>query len=145
MVQFLKTEGNQSVVGGFQRGSISKVQRKGKKLGLREIGKGQTKGSVEEFIQEFELLVSQAPNIMQEQLLGYFLAGLQVKIRNQIRPHNPKELMRAMEIALDLGENGTMEKGGGMIQQTSQSHYHGRNGGVNENRELQGGARGCRI
>jgi len=65
------------------------------------LAKVKQKVSVEEFIQEFELLVSQAPNMMEEQLLGYFLAGLQVKIRNQIQLHIPKELMRAMEITLD--------------------------------------------
>lgn len=57
---------------------------------------------MEEYIQEFEALVAQAPNTPEEQLVGYFLAGLQIKIRNQIRPHDPKELMRAMEITLDL-------------------------------------------
>jgi len=38
----------------------------------------------------FELLVSQAPQTGEEQLLGYFFVGLQSKIRNQIRSNDPK-------------------------------------------------------
>ena len=67
---------------------------------------------MDEYIQELELLVSQAPQTRDEQLLGYFFAGLQSKIRNQIRPHDPKELMRAMEIALDVEESFREEKWG---------------------------------
>jgi len=57
-------------------------------------------------------------------LLGYFLAGLQAKIRNQIRPHYPMELMKAMKIALDFGEEDMMKKEGGQIQKTVQTCYH---------------------
>lgn len=38
----------------------------------------------------------------EEQMLGYFLAGLRTDIRSQVRPHDPKELNRAMEIACDI-------------------------------------------
>jgi len=61
-------------------------------------------GRVEEYIQEFEGLVSQAPQIAKEQFLGYFFA--------MIRPHDPKEVMRLMEIALDVEEAIKEEKGG---------------------------------
>jgi len=52
--------------------------------------------------------------------------------------------MRAMEIALDLGEDGKMEKGGGMIQRTSQSLYQGRMGVLTKtenSKGVQGAAR----
>lgn len=51
------------------------------------------------YVQEFEVLMVQAPATMEEQLLGYFLARLRQDIRNQVRPYDPKELTRAMEIA----------------------------------------------
>ena len=47
----------------------------------------------------------------EKQLLGYFFVGLQPKIQNQIIPHDPKEVMRAMEIALDVEETFKEEKG----------------------------------
>jgi len=65
---------------------------------------------MQDYIQEFVLLVSQAPTVQGEQLMGYFLAGLQPKIKQQLRPHNPKELARAMEIALDLEETTYHER-----------------------------------
>jgi len=40
------------------------------------LAKIKQQGSLEDYIQEFELLVSQAPNITEEQMMGYFLAGL---------------------------------------------------------------------
>lgn len=61
-------------------------------------------GSVEDYIQEFERLVAQATELTEEQLLGYFYAGLQGNIRSQIRPHNPRELLRAMDIAREVEE-----------------------------------------
>jgi len=62
-------------------------------------------------------LVSQAPQTGDEQLLGYFSIGLQSKICNQIRPHDPKELMRAMEIAQDV-EDVSYEKKNGAVMGT---------------------------
>jgi len=79
---------------------------------FEKLAKLKQNGRVEEYIQEFEGLVSQARSIGEEQLLRYFFAGLQPKIRNQIRPHDPKEVMREMEIALDVEEAFKEEKGG---------------------------------
>jgi len=45
-------------------------------------------GGVEEYVQEFEVLVSQTSEVSEEQLLGYFFASLRSEIRSQIRPHN---------------------------------------------------------
>jgi len=57
---------------------------------------------VKDYIQEFELLASQIPQVSEKQLLGYSFARLQTKIRNQIKPHDPKGLVQAMEIAHDV-------------------------------------------
>jgi len=38
-------------------------------------------GSMQDYIQEFEMLVSQATTVQEEQMMGYFLVGLQPKIR----------------------------------------------------------------
>lgn len=73
-------------------------------------------GEVEECIKEFEMLVSQTSELSEEQLLlGYFFVGLQCEVRSQIRPHNPKDLIRAMEIARDVEEvtKETRSIGGG--------------------------------
>ncbi|WVZ01013.1 hypothetical protein V8G54_027082 [Vigna mungo] len=59
-------------------------------------------GTVDEYVQDFEVLVGQTKGIPEEQLLGYFFAGLQEDIRSQIRPYDPQELMAAMRIARDL-------------------------------------------
>jgi len=60
---------------------------------------------VEEYVQEFERLVAQIPDLSEEQLLGYFFAGLQSRIRSQVKPHDPRDLMRAMEISRDVEES----------------------------------------
>jgi len=72
---------------------------------------------MEDYIQEFELLVSQAPAVSEEQMMGYFLVELQSKIRQQIRPHDPKELARTMKIVLDSEETTYFDGCGG------QSYY----------------------
>ncbi|KOM49767.1 hypothetical protein LR48_Vigan08g059400 [Vigna angularis] len=59
-------------------------------------------GSVGDYIQEFEVLVSQAEKIPEAQLLGYFMAGLQEGIRNQLRLLDPKEFMDVMRLARDV-------------------------------------------
>jgi len=70
--------------------------------------------------------VSQAPPIGEEQLLGYFFAGLQPKIWNQIRPHDPKVVMRAMEIVIDVEETFKEEKGGNNGFRSMASFGHSR-------------------
>lgn len=69
-------------------------------------------------IKEFEMLVAQTKGVTEDQLLEYFFAGLQDKVRNQIRPHNPKDLLTSMDVARDEEEvyrnvrtaKGTMAK-----------------------------------
>ena len=61
-------------------------------------------GSVAEFVQEFELLVAQMSSASEEQLMEYFFTGLQPDVRCSIRPHKPKDLSMAMELAGDFEE-----------------------------------------
>ena len=61
-------------------------------------------GEVEEYVQEFELLVAQARPNIEDQLLGYFSAGLHLEIRSQVQPHDPQDLTRATEVARDVEE-----------------------------------------
>jgi len=60
--------------------------------------------------------------------MGYFLAGLQPKLRHQIRPHDPKELMRAMDIALDLEDMSNFDRGGVQSYRSSHVRYTGGSG-----------------
>lgn len=114
---FISTEGN--VVHWFQfRRQLSKnasweeftaalLQRfggEGRGTVYERLAAVRQKGDIEDFIQEFELLVAQAPQTPEDQLMGYFLVGLRPNIRNQVRPHDPKSLIRAMEIARDVEE-----------------------------------------
>lgn len=69
-------------------------------------------GNVGDFVQEFELLVAQAPQTPEDQLMGYFLAGLRPDIQNHVRLHDPKSLIRAMEIARDVEEAMQEDPGG---------------------------------
>jgi len=93
--------------GGKERDSIfEKLAR------LRQKGRGV------DYIQEFEILVAQTPQASKE-LLGYCFAGLQTKMRNMIRPHNPKDVMKPMEVALDLEETIIEDRKGGYMFRNS--------------------------
>jgi len=45
-------------------------------------------------------------------MMTCFLAGLQHKIKHQIWPHDPKELKRVIETALDLEETTNLNRRG---------------------------------
>ena len=91
---------------------------------LERLAKIKQQGSIEDYIQEFEVLVSQAPNVMEEQMLGYFMTRLQPKVRLLIKPHDPKELTRAMEIAMDLEETANCDKGGVSVTEILNTDSH---------------------
>lgn len=98
-------------------------------------------GGVEEYVQEFEMLVSQITEISEDQLLGYFFAGLKSGIRNQIRPHDPKDLMRAMEIARDLEDSfkETRSEGGNSYRNNNSiSRYQGGMGVISRTETYKG-------
>jgi len=116
--------------GGRERSSI-----------FERLAKIKQQGNMEDYIQEFEILVSQAPNITEEQMMGYFLAGLQPKIRLQITRHDPKELTRAMEIALDLEETSNWDKYATNSYRTGQFRYTGGTGVMTRSDNHKGGSR----
>lgn len=56
----------------------------------------------EDFIEKFEILVSLANETLEDEFIGYFLKGLRQNIRNQVRPHNLKDLIWALKIVQDV-------------------------------------------
>ncbi|CAJ2649147.1 unnamed protein product [Trifolium pratense] len=61
-------------------------------------------GSVEEFVEAFELLSSQVGRLPEEQYLGYFMSGLKSSIRRRVRTLNPSNRMHLMRMAKDVEE-----------------------------------------
>ncbi|MCH99493.1 enzymatic polyprotein, partial [Trifolium medium] len=61
-------------------------------------------GSVEEYVEAFELLSSQVGRLPEEQYLGYFMSGLKPQIRRRVRTLNPVSRMQMMRIAKDVEE-----------------------------------------
>lgn len=59
-------------------------------------------GTVEEYVQAFKVLVGQTKAFSDDQLLGYFQAGLREELQSQIKPHDPRDLMDAMRITRDV-------------------------------------------
>lgn len=59
-------------------------------------------GSVEEFVEAFELLSSQVGRLLEEQYLGYFISGLKAQIRRRVRTLNPQNRMQMMRMAKDV-------------------------------------------
>ncbi|XP_052733941.1 uncharacterized protein LOC108321488 [Vigna angularis] len=66
--------------------------------------------SVAEYVREFEILVAQADGVTEEQLLGYFFAGLQEELRDLVRPYDPRDLLTAMERARDVEQSGLVSR-----------------------------------
>jgi hypothetical protein len=59
-------------------------------------------GSVEDFIEAFELLSSQVGRLPEDQYLGYFMSGLKPMIRRRVRTLNPTNRMQMMRMAKDV-------------------------------------------
>ncbi|GAU35803.1 hypothetical protein TSUD_155780 [Trifolium subterraneum] len=59
-------------------------------------------GSVEDYVESFELLSSQVGRLPEEQYLGYFMGGLIEPIRRRVRTFNPTTRMEVMRIAKDV-------------------------------------------
>ncbi|GAU36129.1 hypothetical protein TSUD_292890 [Trifolium subterraneum] len=64
-------------------------------------------GSVEEYVEAFELLSSQVGRLPEEQYLGYFMSGLKASIRRRVRTLNPENRMQMMRMAKDVSNNNT--------------------------------------
>lgn len=71
---------------------------------FEELSTIRQKGSVEEFVEAFELLSSQVGRLPEEQYLGYFMSGLKPQIRRRVRTLNPLNRMQMMRIAKDVEE-----------------------------------------
>ncbi|PNX91472.1 pentatricopeptide repeat-containing protein [Trifolium pratense] len=69
---------------------------------FEELSTLQQKGTVEEFVESFELLSSQIGRLPEEQYLGYFMSGLKPQIRRRVRTLNPRNRMEMMRIAKDV-------------------------------------------
>ncbi|PNY17068.1 retrotransposon-related protein [Trifolium pratense] len=61
-------------------------------------------GSVEDYVEAFELLSSQVGRLPEEQYLGYFMSGLKAQIRRRVRTLNPSSRLQMMRIAKDVEE-----------------------------------------
>ncbi|PNX96121.1 pentatricopeptide repeat-containing protein [Trifolium pratense] len=61
-------------------------------------------GSVEEFVEAFELLSFQVGRLPEEQYLRYFMGGLKPQIRRRVRTLNPSSRMHMMRNAKDVDE-----------------------------------------
>jgi hypothetical protein len=71
---------------------------------FEELSTLRQKGSVEDFVEAFELLSSQVGRLPEEQYLGYFMSGLKPQIRRRVRTLNPRSRMEMMRIAKDVEE-----------------------------------------
>ncbi|MCI02697.1 retrotransposon gag protein, partial [Trifolium medium] len=71
---------------------------------FEELSTLRQKGSVEEFVEAFELLSSQVGRLPEDQYLGYFMSGLKPQIRRRVRTLNPRNRMEMMRIAKDVEE-----------------------------------------
>lgn len=71
---------------------------------FEELSTLRQKGSVEGFVEAFELLSSQVGRLPEEQYLGYFMSGLKPQIRRRVRTLNPLSRMEMMRIAKDVEE-----------------------------------------
>ncbi|XP_073121107.1 uncharacterized protein [Henckelia pumila] len=64
----------------------------------------QGQGSVEEYITRYEVLMARIGDLPENQAMGYFVSGLREQIRAHIRIHEPKTIIRAMDLARNIEE-----------------------------------------
>ncbi|XP_057429344.1 uncharacterized protein LOC130722592 [Lotus japonicus] len=84
----------------------------------------QQRGTIDEYVQEFERLLSQAPNLPDEQYFGYFIHGLREDIRARVRSMRaltslPRSRLIPLAKAIETELHGPVRssvgsKGGGM-------------------------------
>ena len=61
-------------------------------------------GPIDDYLREFEALMVQITNPCDDQLLGYFMAGLKLQVRCRVRSFRPTQVVHAMEIARIVDE-----------------------------------------
>ncbi|WVY99344.1 hypothetical protein V8G54_025414 [Vigna mungo] len=86
-------------------------------------------GPVEDYVRDFEVLVGQTTQIPEEQILGYFMAGLREEVSDHVRPHDPLDLLTAMRVARDVEKLHSPWKAGGGTGYRNQNAW-GRSAGV---------------
>lgn len=59
-------------------------------------------GTVEEYIDTFELISAQVPRLFEGQYLRYFMGGLCSDLRHRVRSFHPNSRWKAMQIARDM-------------------------------------------
>ena len=57
---------------------------------------------MEDYVQEYERASARLCSMTEEQRLGYFMNGLKEDIKRRVRIHEPEELSRAIQLALDI-------------------------------------------
>ena len=70
------------------------------------------RGSVAEYVEEFEQAATSLSSMPEDQQLGFFMNGLRTEIKRRVRIHDPEDLHRAMQLALDVEEELIEEEGG---------------------------------
>lgn len=59
---------------------------------------------VDAYIEQFEVQLAQVGDLPEEQCLGYFLCGLREEISRRIGIHEPRTIMRTMDLARAIEE-----------------------------------------
>lgn len=88
----------------LKKGLITRYGGRRLKNPFEELSTLKHRGSVEEFVEAFELLSSQVGRLPEEQYLGYFMSGLKPQICRRVRTFNPLNRMQMMRIAKDVEE-----------------------------------------
>lgn len=84
----------EALVARFVKGRLDKLYGELKELRQR--------GTVDEYIREFELHSSQCGKLPESQYLGYFIGGLWPEIKQRGRTLRPKSHYQAMQVARDV-------------------------------------------
>ena len=61
-------------------------------------------GSIAKYVEEYEKATTRLSTMSEDQQLGFFMNGLRVEIKRRVRIHDPEDLHRAMQLALDVEE-----------------------------------------
>ena len=75
--------------------------------------------SVAEYVEEYERVAAQLSSMPEDQQLGYFINGLRPEIKRRVQIHNPEDLYRAMQLAVDVEEEMVEEQGGSFVNRPS--------------------------
>ncbi|KZV47670.1 hypothetical protein F511_45065 [Dorcoceras hygrometricum] len=60
--------------------------------------------SLDTYIEQFEVLLAQIGDLPDDQCLGYFISGLRDEISRRIAIHEPRTILRAMDLARAIDE-----------------------------------------